>query len=74
LHEQPTEATLIVGGVRLEYGASHSVVELRIPPRDPVAYENVAPFPLGLWAVTRRLLAEGRDRVTPMLAFATVAR
>jgi hypothetical protein len=74
LREQPTENAPLVGGDRLEYSASNNVIELHVPPRDPVAYQSVAPYPLGPWAVTRRLLAEGRDRVIPMLSFASAPR
>ena len=74
LREQPTKNALSVGGDRLEYSASNNVIELHVPPIDPVAYQSVAPYPLALWAATRRLLAEGRDRATPMLSFATAAR
>jgi hypothetical protein len=70
LHQQPTKESLLVSGARLEYSVSNNVMELYVPPRNPVDYESVAPFPLGLWAVTRRLLAEGRDRAVPMLSFA----
>lgn len=74
LQEQPTENALLVGGDRLEYSVSNNVIELHFRPKDPVAYQSVAPYPLGLWAVTRRLLAEGRDRVLPVLSFASASR
>jgi len=74
LREQPTKNALSVGRDRLDYSVSNNVLELHVPPRDPVAYQSVARYPLGLWAVTRRLMAEGRDRATAMLTFATTAR
>jgi hypothetical protein len=74
LREQPTTKTLPVGLDRLDYSASNNVIELHVPPRNPVAYQSVPPYPLGVWAVTRRLMAEGRDRVAPMLSFANTAR
>ncbi len=71
LAQRSTEDAISVDGVRLETRVLNDVMELFIPPRDPVDYEKVAPIPLGLWAVTRRLLAEARDRAVPVLSFAT---
>jgi hypothetical protein len=71
LHEQPAKESLMVDGARLEYSVANNVMELHFPPKHPINYERVARFPLGLWAVTRRLLAEGRDRAVAILSFAT---
>jgi hypothetical protein len=46
-------------------------LEIYIPPKHSIDYRIVDPMPLGLWPVARRLLAEGRDRVKPLLSFAS---
>lgn len=74
LKEQPAKETCCIAGVPLEYSVSNNILELYVPPKRPVDYEGVAPHPLGFWAVTRRLLAEGRDRARAMLSFATAER
>lgn len=45
-------------------------LEIGFSPTDPIDYRAVSPMPLGLWPVARRLLAEGRDRVKPILRMA----
>ncbi|MEQ1472670.1 MAG: hypothetical protein ABLQ96_02550, partial [Candidatus Acidiferrum sp.] len=74
LKEAPAKETRLIAGVQVEYAVSNDIIELYAPPKNPVDYEGVARHPLGLWPVTRRLLAEGRDRVRAMLLFATAAR
>lgn len=73
LGEQPADNVLAIGDDRLEYSVTHNVIELHVPPRDAVAYQSVSPYPQGPWPITRRLLAEGRDRAIPMLSFMTAA-
>jgi hypothetical protein len=48
---------------------SNNVAEMYFPPVDPVDYRKAGRLRIGLWPITRRLLAEGRDRVRPMLSF-----
>ena len=54
-----------------QYSVSNNVMQIFFPPRDPVDYKQVDPMRLGLWPVARRLLVEVRDRVKPMLSFAS---
>jgi hypothetical protein len=74
LKEQPAKETCFIAGVQLEYSVSNNILDLRVLPKNPVDSQSVAGYPLGLWAVTRRLLAEGRDRALSIFSFATAAR
>ena len=74
LKEQSEKESCFIGGVQLEYSVSNNILELRVLPKNPVDCQSVAGYPLGLWAVTRRLLAEGRDRAEPVFSFARAAR
>jgi hypothetical protein len=50
------------------------VLQISIPPADPLDYQKVHPTRLGLWPIARRILAEGRDRAKPMLTFDAASR
>ena len=54
-----------------QYNISNNVIQIFFPSRDPVDYKQVGPMRLGLWPVARRLVAEVRDRIQPMLFFAS---
>ena len=46
-----------------------NAVEITFPPANAVDYRKVRSTMPGVWPVVRRFLAEGRDRVKPMLSF-----
>jgi hypothetical protein len=52
-----------------KYNISNNVAEVSFPPSDPLDYRKAVRLRMGLWPITRRLLAEGRDRAKPMLSF-----
>ncbi len=47
---------------------SDNLLEIVLPPHNPLDFTTVKGVPLGLWPVARRLLAEGRDRAKPILS------
>ena len=47
---------------------SDSVAEISFLPGDPLDYRKAGRLKVGLWPITRRLLAEGRDRTKAMLS------
>jgi hypothetical protein len=53
------------------YDVLNDALHVFFPPKEPVDYKQVRPARLGLWPITRRVLAETRDRVKPMLNFAS---
>jgi hypothetical protein len=55
--------------VGFQYNISQDVAEISFPPAEPVDYRKVDRPRAGLWPITRRLLAEGRDRLMSMLTF-----
>ena len=64
-------ALIITSGQgQISWSLKNQMLDVSIPVNDPVDYHTVGSMPLGLWPVARRLLAEGRDRVKPMLGFA----
>ncbi len=44
-----------------------ATVDVSAVPKEPVDYRNVTGGGISLWAVVRRVLAEGRDRLLPLL-------
>lgn len=48
---------------------SNNVAEIFFLPSDPLDYRKIGHLRVGLWPITRRLLAEGRDRAKSMLSF-----
>jgi hypothetical protein len=71
-------AVIASGGSANSYQTDHvkcslsdKILEIMLPPDHLIDFATVKGVPLGLWPVARRLLAEGRDRAKPMLAFAT---
>jgi hypothetical protein len=54
-----------------QYRISDNMLHIFFPPKEPVDYKQVDPMRLGLWPITRRLLAETRDRVKPVLSLAS---
>jgi hypothetical protein len=53
----------------VKYTIADKVLQISIPPADPVDCQKVNPARLGLWPIARRILAEGRDRAKPLLTF-----
>jgi hypothetical protein len=66
------KAVTVGGENQLSCSLQDQLLEIYIPPKHPIDYHTVTPAPLGLWPIARRLLAEGRDRVKPLLRFAPV--
>jgi hypothetical protein len=51
-----------------QYRVSGNTLQIHFPPKHAVDYARVEPMKPGLWPITRRLLAETRDRVKPVLS------
>jgi len=51
-----------------QYRVSGNTLQIHFPPEHAVDYTQVEPMKSGLWPITRRLLAETRDRVKPVLS------
>jgi hypothetical protein len=54
-----------------QYRISNNTLQIFFPPKESLDYKKVGSMRPGLWPITRRLLAETRDRVKPMLSFAS---
>ncbi len=51
-----------------QYRILGNTLQIHFPPKHAVDYARVEPMKPGLWPITRRLLAETRDRVKPVLS------
>jgi hypothetical protein len=68
--QQPATQQLPIADLAVQYALSNGTLHITIPAREHLDYRQVPPGSLGLWPIARRMLAEGRDRVKPMLSFA----